>query len=935
MNISSISINHLTEPLGFEYQSLHISFKVEAESFLEVQKQVVIAIDDSGELIYQSDFVPYDTNAFDLELDLSPRTRYQVTINLKTADGAIISGQTFFETGKRHEAFTANWIANQDKSLANTLFRSAITIDKEVVKARLYMAALGVYETSIDGQKVGDEFLAPGFTAYDKWVQVQTYDITDALTLGKHELLISTADGWYKGKMGFEDGGKANIYGDQHRAIAEYHITYADGSEEVFVTDESWETTVGQVTASSIYYGEDLDATLDISSWKPVIVLDEDKTVLQDRLSPPLRIQERLDVQKIIKTPAGETVLDFGQNQAGILEFYNREPKGTKLTFQMGEILQEGNFYRDNFRHARAAFEYISDGEEKWVRPSFTYYGYRYVKVEGNQQPIQAEDFKAAVIYSDMAETGHIRTQNAKVNRLFDNIIWGQKSNFFDVPTDCPQRDERLGWTGDADVFSSTAVFNMNSYAFFRKWLKDVATEQQANDGRVPHYAPAIGDTGGGAAVWGDATTVVPWTLYKTYGDTSILREHFDNMKAWVDWIGNHTDKENLWIGQFQFGDWLALDGENPALPTGKTDEDFIASVYYYYSAIIVANAAELIGKDKDAKDYRQLADQILAAIRAEFITKTGRMAIDTQTAYALALQFNLVPDDQLERVATDLVARLKKDDNHLKTGFVGTPFINQVLSQHGYHKLATKIFLLEDLPSWLYAVNMGATTVWERWNSVMPDGLMNPEGMNSLNHYSIGAIMDWAYRYILGLRHQESGYQKLTFAPEFDYRLNAIEGCFDSVYGPVKVSYQIEADENHRIQLRLTVPFGMTVAVNLPRSEGQAVLVNNQSQTGGQFEVTAGVYDISYIPSQDYVERYTADTPAEVIMADEELVAQIDAIDPVLDFFRKDPGAIHSGLGKMSLAKLNLLLPFIKISDENLAKVEQLLTETPILNQR
>ena len=935
MNISSILINHMTEPIGFQLDDLRIDFVVAADQFIQLTKQLTIWTEHPDQPVYQTEKLPFDTNYFEVPLVLSPRTRYQVKVTLEDQNQNQVTGTTFFETGKMNEVFEAEWIAHSDKTIQNTLFKKEITLDTKVKQARLYITGLGVYETYIDGEKVGDEYLTPGVTAYDQWLQVQTYDVTEAFnTAEKHELLVSTGDGWYKGTLGF-DGGMANIYGDHHRIIAEYHLEYEDGRREIIPTDQTWLTTSGKTTKSEIYYGEDLDDTILPENWQPVMILDHDKRLLQDRLSLPVKIMERLPVQEILHTPADEYVLDFGQNQTGWLEFYNREPKGTKLVFQMGEILQEENFYRDNLREARAAFVYISDGEEKWVRPHFTFYGYRYVKVEGNTQPLKPEDFQAAVLYSEMPTTGTIETTNPKVNRFFQNVLWGQKSNFLDIPTDCPQRDERLGWTGDAEVFSNTAALNMNVFPFFKKYAKDIAVEQALHDGMVPMYAPAMGNSDGGAAVWGDAATIIPWNMYQIYGDPAILRQNYPAMKSWVEWIRRNSSSDQLWTGTFQFGDWLALDGENPALPTGKTEEDFIASVYYYYSSIIVSNTADILDFPADAAHYRQQAQQIKQAILEEYITANGRLAIDTQTAYALALHFELVPEAQRARVAKDLVARLKKDNDHLTTGFVGTPFICQVLSRCGYHKLATKIFLLEDFPSWLYAVNLGATTIWERWNSVEADGSMNPEGMNSLNHYSFGAIMEWAYNYLLGIRSDAPGYQKATFAPLFDYRLKQIKGHFDTPYGKLAVQSQIEADSEHTIKINLTVPFGITVNVDLPRAENVPVTVNNDQKIGGKFTLTCGTYSISYIPSENYVEHYTSETPAAEIMADNLLVKKIDQIDPVLDFFRNDPAAIQGGLGTMSLTKLNTLLPFIQISPENLAKINEVLAETPILNER
>ncbi|MDT2397265.1 family 78 glycoside hydrolase catalytic domain [Enterococcus avium] len=935
MNISKILINHMTEPIGFQLDNLRIEFTVEAEQFTEITKQLTIWTDNYEAPVYQSKQEPFETNYFDVPLTLIPRTRYHVEIAIRDTNHELLTKESFFETGKMDEPFQADWIAHPDNAIQNTLFQKKISVKSQVAKARLYATGLGIYEAYINGEKVGDEYLTPGVTAYDQWIQVQTYDVTAAFQkAADHELFFTTGDGWYKGTLGF-DGGMKNIYGDQQCVIGEFHVTYEDGQTEIISTDSSWVTTSGKVTKSEIYYGEDLNDTLTPSDWQSVILLDQNKALLQDRLSLPIKIMERLPIQEILETPAGEQVLDFGQNQTGWLEFYNREPKGTKLVFQMGEILQEDNFYRENLREARASFVYISDGEEKWVRPHFTFYGYRYVKVEGNTQALRKEDYQAAVLYSEMATTGEIKTTNSKVNRLFQNILWGQKSNFLDIPTDCPQRDERLGWTGDAEVFSKTAALNMNVFPFFKKYAKDIAIEQQLHDGMVPMYAPAMGNSDGGAAVWGDAATIIPWNMYQIYGDSAILRQNYTAMKDWVAWIQKNSKSSDLWTGTFQFGDWLALDGENPALPTGKTEEDFIASVYYYYSNDIIAQTAEILNFANDATYYREQAQRIKEAIVKEYITANGRLAIDTQTAYAIALYFELVPQSQRSRVAKDLVTRLKKDNDHLKTGFVGTPFICQVLSNYGYHKLATKIFLLEDFPSWLYAVNLGATTVWERWNSILPDGSMNPEGMNSLNHYSFGAIMEWAYSYLLGIKPAHPGYQEINFSPLFDYRLKQVNGHFDTTYGTFAVSYQIEADSEHTIKLNLTVPFGTTVHVDLPRGENGPVTVNNQEKNNGRFSLTCGTYEIAYVPSENYVEHYNSETPAAEIMADELLVQKIDAIDPVLDFFRADPAAIKGGLGTMSLSKLNTLLPFIQITSENLAKINDALASTPILSER
>ncbi|WP_334351503.1 alpha-L-rhamnosidase [Companilactobacillus sp. HBUAS56257] len=930
MKIENIQVNHMIQPLGVDLSNLKIEFALDTDKNLAVQKK--LEIKNAEKIVYQTGWQDYDNNYFEPDFELTPRTEYELTISVKTASEEVSANSTF-ETGKMNEPFTGKWIGNSDKNIQNTLLKRDVTLSKDVKKARIYMTGLGVYELNINDKKVGDELLAPGSTNYDYLIQVQTYDVTKNFVQGHNNIEISLGDGWYKGNLGF-DGGKDKIYGDQQRAIFELHLEYTDGSKEIVNSDDKWLTTAGKVTKSAIYYGEDVDDTIVPENWTPVSVLDYPTDTLADRLSLPLKVQEYLPPKDLIKTPKDEQVIDFGQNQAGIVEFYNREPKGTKITIQVGEILQQGNFYRDNLREARAAFTYISDGTEKWVRPHFTYFGYRYIKVSGNTKPLQKDDFRAAVVYSDMKMTGSMKTDKPLVNRLFENIQWSQKSNFFDVPTGCPQRDERLGWTGDADIFSNTSTYNMNVYAFFKKYAKDMKIEQDHHDGMLTMYAPSLHVDEGGAAIWGDASTIIPWNMYEKYGDTAILKQNYSSMKGWVDWISKNVEKSGtgLWTGSFQFGDWLSLDSENPAVPNGKTDEDFIASVYYYYSSSIVARTAKILGNEKDYQTYKNLCDDIKQNILKEYITETGRVAIDTQTAYALTLYFNLVPENLKPRVVKDLVARLKKDNDHLQTGFVGTPYLCQVLSENGQHALATKIFLNEDYPSWLYAVKLGATTIWERWNSVMSDGSMNPEGMNSLNHYSIGAIMEWAYKFVLGLHKQANGYQTVYLEPEFDYRLKHISGHYDSSYGDLKVKYDLETDDKHTIAAVIDVPFGQTVKLTLPRV-GKEIVVDGKTVNDETITLTVGHHEISYIPTHDYIGRYSAETKLLNITADKELFDKIKTITHELDMFN-DPANVER-LGQMSIPEANKLFPFINIPESDMKQIKDILVTTPVLSER
>jgi len=933
MKITNILINHMTEPLGFDLSGLHIEFELQTDQNIDVQKKLEIL--NNNEIVYQTDWENYTNNYFDPNINLKPRTKYDVKIFVRNKSQDLsATGSSYFETGKMSEPFIAKWIGNNDSNIQNTLLKDSIQIKKAIKKARIYMSGLGVYELYLNDKKVGNEYLAPGSTAYDKLIQIQTYNIDKDLKLGQNNLQISLGDGLYKGNFGF-DGGKENIYGDQQRAILELHITYIDDTEDIIKTDDNWLTTSGSITKSAIYYGEDLDDTITPEDWKKAVILDYSTDILEDRLSLPLIIHEYLPAKELIETPNNEQVIDFKQNHAGLIEFYNREPKGTKIILQMGEVLQNGNFYRKNLREARASFTYISDGENKWISPHFTYFGYRYVKITGNTQPIELKDFRSAVIYSDMQSTGNITTNNDKVNRLFSNIIWGQKSNFFDIPTDCPQRDERLGWTGDAEIFSNTASFNMNVYAFFKKYAKDMAIEQSQNNGMLTMYAPAMGDTAGGAAIWGDAATIIPWNMYEKFNDATIIKQNYSNMKAWVDWIyqNTHADNKFLWTGTFQFGDWLSLDGEDPNMPTGKTDEDFIASIYYYYSSWIVSKSAEILGKPVDQEYYSDLSNQIKDNIYSEYITKKGRVAIDTQTAYALTLYFKIIPNDLRSRVVNDLINRLKKDNNHLQTGFVGTPFLCQALSDNGQHELATKIFLNEDYPSWLYAVNLGATTVWERWNSILPDGSMNPEGMNSLNHYSLGAIMEWAYKFVLGINKQEKGYQIVTLAPKFDYRLKQISGYYTSSYGKLNISYKLETNKQHLIKLQIDIPYGQKLNLVLPSIGSNGITVDGHKKSGADLQLTCGSHEIEYIPVQNYIGKYSPDSLISDVTADTNLFKEIQNVTSALNLF-EDKENIKK-FGGMSITEANKVLPFIQISESDINKINDILNNTALLSER
>lgn len=921
MKITEILINQMKHSFGFDLSNLQITFKVNGKWEKNTTKSIEIIDANRNKVIFTSIDERYENNVFEINTKLKPRTRYLVKVSVNSGINRT-SATTYFETGKMNEPLQGKWIGNSNKNLQNTIFKKEFILKKKKIEGgRLYLTGLGVYEAYLNNKKIGKEFLAPGFTDYKKWIQLQTYDISDQLVEGKNTLLVSVGNGWYKGRIGF-GGGQENTFGDQQMIIGELHLKYEDGEEQIVSTDKNWVTSEGKIKKSAIYYGEDYDDTISIKHWVPVEVLPNAIEPIYDRLSLPIMKKEVLKVKKVIKVSNDEYILDFGQNHAGWPVFLNNLPQGKKIILQMGEVLQNGKFYNKNLRKARATFTYISNGEKKWVRPHFTYFGYRYVKVSGINK-IDKAKFESWVLYSDLEQTGKILTNNSKVNRLFKNVLWGEKSNFFDIPTDCPQRDERLGWTGDAEIFSKTASFNMNTFAFFKKYSKDMKIEQTKHNGMLTMVVPDLNYNNGGIAIWGDAATIIPWQTYMFYGDKNVLKQNYAQMKLWVKWVTEHTSKKYMWTGTMQLGDWLSLDnGKNPK---GKTDENYIASIYYALSVGIVARTARILGNEIDAKIYTKLLANIKAKIREEYVSSSGRIAIDTQTAYALALNNNIVLYKQRNQVIKDLVKSIEKNNKHLNTGFVGTPSLLPALSENNKHSLAVDIFLQEDYPSWLYEINQGATTIWERWNSVLPNGKMNSEGMNSLNHYSLGAVIEWLYQSVVGIRHFNPGFKEIVFSPQFDYRLRDIDCTYETTYGKLKINYHIETNRDHKIEINIKVPFGSKVLLDLPRSKGMKINVNNTIKHN-KFELTGGSYSISYIPSKSYLNYYNLNSRVKDILNDAKLVKRIDKIGTnILDKVKR-PGNTQS---MFINSKISDLLEFENISTGVKEEVRQLLQAT------
>lgn len=822
MHIYDLRTEYQVHPLGLTVCQPRFSWKIQSEQSNTRQKFYQI-------IVYQENKCVWDTGRIESEQSvlvayggerLKEESEYLVEVFVEDNYGNKSAGEMVFETGVfQGENFEAEMITHnfEKGETACPVFQKSFILQNRVKKARIYATAHGVYEMELNGQRIGEDRMTPGWTSYDHRLQYQIYDITGSLR-EDNLLRITVGNGWYKGILGFQL--QSDIYGDETGVFAEIHLEYEDGTKEIVKTDESWTVSTGKITYSEIYMGETIDTTLTEQKRGHARRKDFDKQVLVAQENEPVRITEYLPAKELIRTPKGELVVDFGQNITGLVRVEIKGEKGQKIVIRHAETLdKEGNFFPETLRSAKSVDTYICNGEQQVFLPHFTFHGFRYICVEGMTE-ITKEQFTACVMHSDMEKTGCFFSSNAKVNQLQSNISWGQRDNFLDIPTDCPQRDERLGWTGDAQIFSWTAAFNRNTALFFAKWLRDMAAESSLEQG-VPHVVPDILHSYSSSA-WSDAAVIIPWVLYQTYGDERVLRENWKLMHEWVDYIENQCEDNLLWQTGFQYGDWLALDKEESADRTGATDKYMIANAYYLYVTDLVRQTAEILGRKEDAEAYKRLYEKTLEAFRREYYTATGRIVSETQTGAVLSLYFNLAHEKDRKRILRTLISNIENHKNHLSTGFVGTPYICHALSENGEHGLAATLFMREDYPSWLYAVNRGATTIWERWNSIKEDGSFEDSGMNSLNHYAYGSIGDWMYRKIAGLNQLEPGYKRFQIKPFFVQGIEEVGVEFESVYGKIRSWYRCKDGE---ITVKISVPPNTSAVINLPEKEEEIIV--------------------------------------------------------------------------------------------------------------
>lgn len=867
MEITDLRVNHIKNPVGYDMSYQTFSWKYdditeqENGSFHRLACRVLIAEDEEFlHVIADSGFSKKITGvSYELQLQLKPCMRYYWKVEARISQVKVIKSENaFFETGKGETEWRAHWIGIKDDPLKEGVYkipspviRKSFHVEKELKRAKVYVTGLGLYEVYINGVMMNDGYLQPGFNNYNLWMQYQTLDVTKKIHKGENVMAFLLGAGWYKGRFGV-NGGFENNFGENYHLLCELHLEYEDGTIEIIGSNETFKFKEGPVRFSNIYDGEIFDATIETDEWmKPgfddtgwsqvELLIPEVPGRLTERFSIPVVVKEKKKPLKIITAKSGKKVLDMGQNMAGWLTFTDSFKFGHEITLKFAEQFENGEICIKNLHGARAEFNYISDGKPRLVRPHFTYFGFRYVQLEGFSDDVCIHDFEAWSMYSDMENSGTVATGHEEVNKFISNACWSQKDNFIEHPTDCPQRAERLGWTGDAQLYCKTANYNMYAPAFFRKYMKDVNAEQIKAGGFAPFIVPKINGRGFEAskddecsAAWSDVSTIIPWFLYVYYGDKNLLREEYMGMKTWVNYMmkqAAYSENPNLWQSGFHFGDWLALDNPEPG-PFGKTDKYYISSCFYYYSTHLLAEAAKVLGKTEDAKQYIEKAEQIRKAIIKEYFDENEICTQDTQTGYVLAIYMDIVSQFAQRKNGRKLADKIKENKGHLDSGFVGTAYICLALSKAGFDKEAYDLLLVEDCPGWLYQVQCGATTVWEAWDALNEDGTLN--GDMSLNHYAYGAIVEWIYSDVCGIKPMQEypGFAKVLIEPKPDSRIGDAEAVFDSASGKYKVSWKYESDTKVIVQIQ--IPFAGSALLKL-------------KDAGIEKELAQGDYEFTY----------------------------------------------------------------------------------------
>ncbi len=832
LKISWIKINNLKEGCITD-NAPNIAFSLESDRAGECLKSATITC--GGRTWETTDQI---NNLFMGELQ--PFTEYEVQIKATGSSGDFAEGTAFFQTGRLDTPWKAKWITDggydfPDKVSPKPLtFRYNFPAEKAVKRAWINATALGVYELMLNGKKVGKDYFAPGFTSYGHQIQYQTYDTTNEI-MRSNTLQVVVAGGWAVGSFNYVR--KNKISADRQAFLCELYIEHEDGTNEVIMTNEDWEVTGdGNYQMAEWYDGEVYDARIDLNKikWKKVsITRPRAMPKLIAGYGAPVRVQEVMAPISCTKSPAGELIYDFGQNFAGVISAKIRGKQGQEIIFRHAEVLVDGELFVKSLRTAKATAKYYCiDGEQHYF-PKLTYMGFRYVGVSGIKG--NELELKAFVLHSDFEETGSFHCSNELINQLQSNIRWGGKSNFVDIPTDCPQRDERQGWTGDIAVFARTACFNFDMSRFLGKWLLDMRSEQ-GKGGGLPMVIPKGGDSWPSLAnsCWGDSCVLVPWAEYLARGDKELLRKQYPTIKRflkaakwWSGFLSVTPNGRYIWRFPFHFGDWCAP-GETVKqwIMKGK----WVGTAYFANSCNLTARIAEVIGEKEDSIYYKELAQKIIKAYRKVFTDGRGKLKKEFQTAYVLPLHFGMTEGAEADAMVENLVRLVQEADNHLTTGFTGTPYLLFALSDHGYIDVAYDLLLQETAPSWLYEVKAGGTTIWERWDALRPDGTINigdltgkksdedsAGGMVSFNHYANGAVGDWLYRRIAGIEATGGGYKTFKIEPLPGGGINKAKGELQTPYGTVTSDWYINDGKFH---IKIKVPVSTSCSLVLPDGE-------------------------------------------------------------------------------------------------------------------
>jgi alpha-L-rhamnosidase len=859
LTVSNSTCEYRINPLGIDVLQPRLSWKLESDrrGTRQAAYRILLAGSEKGlstdNLMWDSDKVLSDQSihvSYEGPRLVSGQRVYWKVLVWDEAGNEAESMPAWWEMGLLERTdWQAQWIGASFFGGPRTTspapyLRKEFRITKQVVSARLYATALGLYECYLNGMRIGEALLTPGWTDYNKHIQYQVYDVTDLIQSGTNACGAILGDGWSVGHIAW--AGRQR-YTDRPRLLAQIVLKYTDGSQEIIASDKSWKIKPGPILESDMLMGESYDARLELTNWNKTgyddgswvtaeVFIDHD-AVLVATNGPAVQRQEELRPVKVHEIPDvinQRWIFDLGQNMVGWVRLRIRGEKGTTVSIRHAEVLNpDGTIYTANLRSARNNDYYTLKGgvEEVW-EPRFLFHGFRYVELSGFPGIPTEETITGIVVHSDMPQTGMFECSDPLINQLQHNIVWGQKGNFVDVPTDCPQRDERLGWTGDAQVFIRTAAFNMNVASFFTKWTRDLEDAQYPN-GAYPEVAPTPADwfiTGDGGPAWADAGVICPWTIYQCYGDIGLLEARYPSMQRFIEFL-SQTSQNGLrcyaeYTGWHGFGDWLALDGSDGR--EGGTSKELIGTAFFAYSSHLLAEIANILGKDEDAERYKELSREAKDAFIKRYILPDGTLKGGTQTSYVLALYFNLLPENLRSIAVTELVRNIVQRDNHLSTGFVGTPYLNRVLSDMGHLDTAYALLKQTTWPSWLYSVTQGATTIWERWDGWTHDKGFQDQTMNSFNHYAYGAVGAWMYAVIGGidLDPERPGFRHVVMQPKPGGGLTSASAELISPYGLIRSAWKLE---NKTFEWQIRIPANSQATISIPASSSASIYEQNK----------------------------------------------------------------------------------------------------------